>query len=109
MTDEKWEQLKENLLSKFSTATVFREPYLEHGEERGVSEVVEFESPQGLMRVVRNSKPKVLDKTFHYTHRPGDTARVDYVVSDSEFTHTLRVYREVGGEWEEMDVADLGL
>ncbi len=108
MTEEKWEQLKENLLSRFPEATVFREPLVEHGEERGVSEVVEFESPLGLMRVVRQSKPKVLDKTFHYSHRPGDTARVDYVLSDTEFTHILVVLKEVDGEWEQVDFGDLG-
>lgn len=108
MTDEKWEQLKETLLAKFPEATVFREPYLEHGEERGVSEVLEFEGPTGPMRVVRISKPKVLDKAFHYSHRPGDTARVDYTLSDTEFVHTLVVLKETDGEWEEIDKDSLG-
>lgn len=108
MTEEKWEQLKESMQAKFDSATIFREPLVENGEERGVVEVVEFEGPAGAMRIERQSKPKVLDKIYHYSHRAGDTAKVDYVLSDDEFVHTVKVFKDLDGEWSEIDSEALG-
>lgn len=101
MTDSKWYDLADMLEAKY--------PELERYEEdiedaQGTKEVLEFKSPAGMMRVVRESKPVLLDKTFHYSHRPGDTARTEYTFSDSEFSHKVRVYRETGDGWEELSV-----
>ena len=52
----------------------------------------------------------MLDKIQHYSHRQGDTARTEYVLSDTEFSHKVRVYQENEyGDWEEVKAESLGL
>jgi hypothetical protein len=69
-----------------------------------------FENGQGKFKVVRENRPLILEKKMHYSHRPGDTARTEYKLSETEVTHKLRVYKEVDfDEWEEVTLDKLGL
>jgi hypothetical protein len=51
-------------------------------------------------------KPVVLDKKVSGSRRIGSHHEVEYVYSDSEFTHTLRAYKwdEGQGDWLEIDL-----
>lgn len=106
MTEEKWDQLCETLEEKYPELERYREDL--EGEHAGFREVLEFEGPVGQMRVVRLSRPAVTDVQHHYSHRQGATANTEYKFSDTEFTHKMHVYREVGGDWEEMDASSMG-
>ena len=116
MTDERWEQFVESAQSRFEDVGITMEKWAEddHGNpiEDGTKNVVEFALPGtgDRYQVVRENKPAVLDKKQHYSHRQGDTARTEYVLSDSEYSHKVRVYKEDNyGEWEEVRAESLGL
>lgn len=109
MQDEQWEKLKEHIRSKFAVKQEATEDLIvETGEglvKQGVAEFLIAETPLGRMKIARESRPVVLDKKFHYSHRAGDSARTEYVFSDSEFSHKLKVYKWDDAEdvWKEID------
>jgi hypothetical protein len=116
MTDERWEEFVESANQRFENVGVSLERWLEddHGNpiENGTKNVVEFSLPQtgDNYKVVRENRPAVIDKKQHYSHRQGDTARTEYILSDTEFSHKVRVYKENDyGEWEEVRAESLGL
>ena len=116
MTDERWEQFIETAQDRFEDVGVSIEKWIEddhgNGVENGTKNVVEFTMPGtgDRYRVVRENRPAVLDKKQHYSHRQGDTARTEYILSDTEFSHKVRVYKEDNyGEWEEVRAESLGL
>jgi len=111
MTDERWDQFIEMAKGKFQNVSVRQEDLLgPTGEVQGKSEVVKLTIPgMGDFQVVRENRPVVLDKKMHYSHRQGDTARTEYVLSDTEFSHKVRVYKDVDDEWEEISADTLGL
>lgn len=107
MTDERWEQFIETAQDRFEDVGVSIEQ-----TDEGSNNVLEFTMPQNRDRykVVRENRPVVLDKIQHYSHRAGDTARTEYVLSDTEFSHKMRVYKEDDyGEWQEVTAGELGL
>ena len=115
MTDERWEQFVEDATSKFENVGVTAEPWEEDRGGQvtsGINNVVEFTLPGvgDRYKVVRENKPAVLDKKQHYSHRQGDTARTEYVLSDTEMSHKMKVYKEDDyGEWDEVRPESLGL
>lgn len=108
MNDEKWEQLIESIRDKFTVTDLRTEDIDVHGHAE-THETLEFDSPMGNLRIVRETKPLVLDKKEFYSHRAGDTARTEYTVSDTEVSHKLRVYKENEyGEYVEIDASSVG-
>lgn len=108
MNDQQWDKLIEDLQKRFGDLEVVTEEIIgEHSGEmqvEGSREILEFETPMGLFRVVRESKPMVLGSKFHYSHRQGDAARTEYILSDSELSHKLIAYRmDPDGEWQKID------
>lgn len=109
MTDEKWEQLVENIRDKF---TVIESRTEEIPEEHytQTNDILVFDGDLGRIRLVRETKPALLEKKQHYSHRAGDTARTEYVFSDTELAHKLRVYKENDyGEWDEISSESFSL
>ncbi len=115
MTDDRWEQFTEDSKTRFKDVTIMDETWSEeHGGEiqSGTQNVVEFTLPTNgdRFRVVRENRPVVLDKKMHYSHRQGDTAQTQYILSDTELSHKLKVYKEDDyGEWQEIRAGELGL
>lgn len=68
---------------------------------------VEFETPQGLMRVDLVTAPMILDKKTHYSHTSGTHANVEFVLSETEKTQKIRAYRfnEDMNEWTEINTS----
>jgi hypothetical protein len=108
MNDERWEQLKENLKGKFDYEDeTFEDLEMDTGEGRvkqGEKEILIVTTPVGKMRLVRESRPRVLEKKFHYSHRQGSAAQTEYKFSDTEKTHKLRVYKwdDKEDSWKEL-------
>jgi hypothetical protein len=114
MTEEKWQQLVDAAKKNFSHVQLSTEDLLvttQDGQQKqGTQDVLQFENASGSFKLVRENRPAVLEKKEHYSHRQGDTARVEYKVSDTDFSHKLRVYKEDSmGEWEEVTLDRLGL
>ena len=102
MSPDKWEEVKEMAKKNFEV--------LETGKSEKESVITEeliFNGPLGKMKLEFVSKPLVLSKKVHYSKRMGDTAKVDYITSDTEKTNTLFAYKwdQASEKWTKIDAA----
>lgn len=99
MTDEKWGEILDKILANFKV--------LERTQDKidvAETETVIFVSPVGKVKLVRTVRPAVMDKKIVGAHRRGKSkAQYEYVYSDTDKVSRLEAYKEVGGEWEEID------
>lgn len=78
--------------------------------KQGTQDILEFTNTGGKFKIVRENKPVVLEKKEHYSHRQGDSARTEYVFSETEFSHKAKFYKEDAmGEWQELSADSLGV
>lgn len=114
MTLERWEQIKEMVKRQYSVEDEGTEDLLvETGEgmvKQGEAEFIIFDAPSALgggrMKLELQKKPRLEEKKYHFSHRQGDAARVEYKFSDSETVLQLKAYKEdEDGEWKEIDAA----
>jgi hypothetical protein len=106
MNDQRWEEVLRRLDKTFGNLE-FDET--EDEETHAVSESVTWASPQGRMRLVRVTKPLVVDKKLHYSNRAGGGSHVEYVYSKTESTSRIRLYRwsDPLNDWDEIDASAL--
>jgi hypothetical protein len=115
MINEKWQQLVEVAQKNFKNVKVSQEDLIvetaDGQQKRGTQDILIFDHPAGgRYKLVRENHPVVLEKKEHFSHRAGDMARTEYKFSETEFSHKLRVYKEVDfDEWEEVTLDKLGL
>jgi hypothetical protein len=104
MNEQRWEEVLRRLDKHFGNLE-FDET--EDEETHAVSESVTWESPQGRMKLVRTTKPLVVDKKLHYSNRAGGSSHVEYVYSKTESTSRIRLFRWSVplGDWEEIDAS----
>lgn len=112
MNDERWQALIEQAKKNFSDVAVSTDDLIvETGDglvKQGSIDVLEFTNDIGTFKLVRENRPVVLDKKMHYSHRQGDSARTEYVLSDTEFSHKLLFYKQdSSGDWREIESANL--
>lgn len=103
MQPDKWEQTKGHILDSFANVETSERELLE--PEVGRVEIVTFDGPLGRMKLEYYSKPIVLDRKTHGSKRIGSHTGVEYVYSNTEFSHQLKVYKldEDSDEWVEME------
>jgi hypothetical protein len=114
MTNEQWEQLVERAKEHFDNVEVSTEDLVKEtadgDQKQGTIDILLFENNAGRYKLVRENKHVLLEKTEHFSHRMGDTARTDYKFSETEFSHKLRVYKDLSfDEWEEITLDKLGM
>lgn len=114
MNDERWQQFVDLAKDQFENVELYTEDLIHQSEDgpekQGTKDILEFEKNGQLFRLERENKPLVLEKKMHFAKRATDTARTEYVLSDSEFSHKLRVFREAdNGDWEEISLESLGM
>lgn len=107
MNDEKWDKIKGIVKDGFKV------------EEEGSGELEDiprskvewliFEGPMGRIKAERTTKPVVLDKKMTYSKRMGDTASVDYIYSEDEYSQHFKAYIFKDNDWIEINAANLGL
>jgi len=112
MTDEKWEQIVEMAKKNFHETSLTTEDLIKETPDgprkEGTQNVLVFKNPSGKFKLVRENRPVVLEKKQFFSHRMGDTARTEYKLSETEFSHKLKVYKEAGFEdWEEITLDSL--
>ncbi len=98
MHDDQWRETIGRIQDSFHVL----DHQIVHGDEvSGDLEFIEFESPQGKMRLERASRPRVIGKTAIGSKRIGSSVNVKYEYSASERIHTVTAYRwnEATGEW----------
>ncbi|MFA6919071.1 MAG: hypothetical protein WC244_03095 [Patescibacteria group bacterium] len=103
MSPDKWEQLKGQIQDQFQNVSITQEEL--EDVERGEKEIILFDGPLGQMRLEYITKPVILDKQTHGSRRIGSHTEVEYVYSDTEFSHSLKVYKWDDGQdnWLEID------
>lgn len=98
MNDEKWQ----DLLDKVNNFEV-EDRYSEDIEDipNAKQEIVIFNSPMGKIKLVRVTKPKVLDKKTLYSSRAGSDIKVEYEYSEDEMVSSLEIYKfdELEQDW----------
>jgi len=104
MTPDKWNELKTKIQDSFKGAEISREILAE--PEIGERETILFDGPLGQMKLEYFSRPLVLDKITHGSRRIGSTPGVEYVYSETEKTHQLKVYKwdDNQNDWLEIDL-----
>lgn len=114
MDTDRWEQIKENIKSKFKVLEEGTEDLTVRSAEgsikSGRAEFLVVVTPMGNIKLVFESRPVVTDKKFIYSHRAGQSARTEYEFSDTEFSHKLKAYKQgdEDEEWKEIDAAAFG-
>lgn len=115
MTNEKWQEIAEMAQKNFKGAKLSLEDLIMETPDgpvkQGSQDILEFEHPSGgRYKLVRENRPVVLEKKELYSHRAGQAAKTQYKFSETEFSHRLRVFKEVDfDEWEEISPEKLGL
>ncbi|MBI4426262.1 MAG: hypothetical protein HY567_01690 [Candidatus Kerfeldbacteria bacterium] len=101
MHDEQW---KETVGRIQDTFRVLSHEVVRGDEVSGDVEFIEFESPQGRMKVERTSKPRIVGKTALGSKRIGSSVSVHYEYSPTDRVHTVKAYRwnDVKGDWDEV-------
>lgn len=91
MLDEKWQELIARIKSSFEVEN-------EHSESiedipNGKIEEIVFITPQGKMKVIRKTMPRVLDKKTIYSKRAGSEMNVQYEYAEDELNSRIEIYR----------------
>jgi len=104
MQPDRWEQTKGQILDSFSNVNINEQELQD--PEVGKKEIVIFNGPLGKMKLEYYTKPLVLDRHTHGSRRIGSHTEVEYVYSNNEFSHQLKVYKldEDSDEWVEMEM-----
>lgn len=102
MRDDKWKDTAAMIRQKFTVLSEGKEEL--EGIPNGTAEFIEFESPQGRMKIVRKVTPAVLDKKTMYSKTSGRASQVEYTYSQDEFVDRLSAYRwdDAKEDWEEV-------
>ena len=114
MDVDRWEQIRENIRSKFKVLEEGTEDLtVATGEgevKNGKAEFLIAETPLGKIKLAFESHPVVLDKKFIFSHRAGQAARTEYEFSNTEFSHKIKAYKwdDDNDEWKEIDASQMG-
>lgn len=104
MTDEKWQDTIATIKEKFGIIEQSKEEITEEGG--GTVEKIVFNGPLGKMMLERIVRPLIIGKKTTGSKRIGSWTRVDYIFSDTEKVHKLKVYKWNSNQnvWEEIKI-----
>lgn len=104
MTEERWQEIKGQILDTFTIIQQLKEPLAP--PQRGEREVLEFNGPQGHLKLERIKRPVVLGKKTIGSKRIGGYTAVEYQYSETEFSNEVAVWRwdESSQAWQEIKV-----
>lgn len=106
MNDEKWQFIIGHIKDNFELISHITQDLPEEAGP-GTVEIVEFKGPLGLMRLERTTQPLVIDKKTIGSRRIGSHTEVQYIYSDTEKIHKLKIFRQDpnGNDWLEVEQA----
>ena len=105
MTEEKWEEMKEELARRFTIEEESVEDLIQEKEEGslkvGTAEYLIFVSPFGRTKLAREKRPVI---KYTSSHRTGH-ADAEHDHDAPEFSYKIKVYKwvESDDEWKEID------
>lgn len=108
MNDEKWGDLKIKIKDNFNDV---KENIETESREDDVGkkinstiETLEFTSPLGKLKIIRTTRPKIIDKKSHF-HKGAGAANVEYILSEDEMHHSIEIYKKnETNDWELMEL-----
>jgi hypothetical protein len=112
MDIDRWEQLKENIKSKFQIVDEGTEDLEMETRDglikQGTADFLVAQTPLGKVKLAFETRPLVLDKKLHYSHRAGQAAQAEYTFSETEHTYKLKAYKwnDLEERWDEIDAAN---
>ena len=68
-----------------------------------------FERDGETYRLERVTRPAIKEKKSIYHRAAGSSVRFENVYDTNEVTHKVQLLRQVGGEWQAIDLEDLAL
>lgn len=110
MNDEKWEDLIYKIEQKFGVEERGKEEDILEDDlgnvVQGEKEIIIFTNDLGKIKLERIKRPLIVDKKMHYHKGAGGTASVEFIVSDTEFTKTIKAYvfDESIDDWKQLDL-----
>lgn len=106
MQDEKWQNLVGRVKDEFEVLDEDKNN-LPEVESPGFVEFIIFNGPLGKIKLERTTRPIVLDKKTMGSRRIGGETAVEYIYSDTEFSHKFKAYKweENNDEWNEMEAS----
>lgn len=104
MSPEKWAEFKARIKEGFKDVEITNGKLPE--PQVGEAETVLFTGHLGRMKLEYITKPVLLDKKTHGSRRIGGDTSVEYIYSETEFTHQLRAYvwNDEQDDWVEIDM-----
>lgn len=111
MNDTAWERLVDAIdvslgITKHHRST---EPLEDRPELTQKVDTIEFTRDGQEFQLRRTTGPAIIDRKTHYSHRPGVANRSEYIYDEHEIGHKVTLYRRAAGEWEPVDINQLGL
>ncbi len=109
MNDEKWNNLIDSLETKFGglEKSVINKKELSFAGKEIITTVEQiiFDSPMGKMKIERTTRPAILDKKIHYSHTSNSRGNTEYIYSETEKSHQVKLYKKMPGEndWQEIE------
>jgi hypothetical protein len=106
MNPEKWTEIKGQIKDDFGVLEEKKEAL--DNDQPGEKEVILFNGPLGRMKLEFITRPVILDKRALASKRIGSERKVQYIYSDSEFSHVLKAYKwdENQSEWLAMEASE---
>jgi hypothetical protein len=113
MQEKAWEGLLDRLEDKYGEVKVQRREDIRNddlgNEIKSQVQFVEFDMSGNSFRVEKITSPMILDKKTHYTHTAGARANIEYILSETETTSKMKVFRFDNDEddWIEIQASDM--
>lgn len=103
MQPDKWQKIKWRLEESFREVEFFKADL--PPPAKGEMETALFVGPLGKMKLEYTTRPVILDKKTHGSRRIGSVTEVEYVYSDTEFSHQFKAYQwnEAQNGWVPVD------
>ncbi|MEI6288778.1 MAG: hypothetical protein WCP18_04400 [bacterium] len=104
MQPEKWQEIKTQIKNAFADAEFLEieTDEFDHSERESII----FTGQLGKMKLEYITRPVVLDKKTHGSRRIGSHTDVEYIYSETEFSHQLKAYKwnDTDSDWLEIDM-----
>ena len=102
MTEERWLDLKQKIISDFTVLDQGEETTEIAGEK---VDFIEWEMPDKEMRAEYHTRPKVLEKKTFYSNRIGSDMKEEYVYSDDEMVSFAKFFQKNSDQtdWQEIE------
>ncbi|HOJ20075.1 MAG TPA: hypothetical protein PLU39_00885 [Armatimonadota bacterium] len=103
MDDERWDDLVDMIDERFGIVKNEKTNVPRRDGSPEWHDAVIFEKGGRRMKLERISRPRVLDVKTYYARRRSGNVREEVTYSETERTHTVRLY-EWNGDWVEVDL-----